>query len=256
MREFNLREKKQIRLLSEISFENVELFSYFLQEKYFTKKSNVALFVLVKQNISMLYFKKEIFDDIEKRKQELGEFLELISLIKYLTENRYVTIFDVDKKDASLYILKQDFVSIEISNNLQFIHNGNVLTINPNKPENITNEKGEIIYSGLILQKSINDFILEYFTGLAYVSEDLKYFVKNNFKTKDDKRFINTQFATWISIFLATIIGLYSIFREPDKQSVQIDKNQVNSILNSNKKQIDVQKEILLELRNKKNLKK
>jgi hypothetical protein len=86
MREFNLREKKQIRLLSEISFENVELFSYFLQEKYFTKKSNVALFVLVKQNISMLYFKKEIFDDIEKRKQELGEFLELISLIKYLTE--------------------------------------------------------------------------------------------------------------------------------------------------------------------------
>jgi hypothetical protein len=55
---------------------------------------------------------------------------------------------------------------------------------------------------------------------------------------------------------LATIIGLYSIFREPDKQSVQIDKNQVNSILNSNKKQIDVQKEILLELRNKKNLKK
>ncbi len=255
MREFNLREKKHIRLLSEISLDNVELFSNFLAEKYFTKKSNTALFILVKQNTSLLYFKKEIFEDIKKRKKEFGEFLEYISLIKYLMENRYITIFDIDEKNEG-YFMKQDFIPIVNPIKTQFLNNQTILTINPNDPINITNENMEIIYCAHKLDKSINEFVLENFTKLVYVHEDLKYFVKNNFKTKDDIRFINTQFATWISIFLATIIGLYSIFREPDKQSVQIDKSQVNSILNSNKKQVDVQKEILLELRNKKNLKK
>jgi hypothetical protein len=255
MREFNFREKKQIRLLTEISFENVELFSHFLQEKYFTKTSNIALFILAQQNSSLLYFKKEIFDDIKKRKQEYGEFLELISLIKYLKENRYITIFDIDKKN-DIYVLKQDFLPIPNPDKIQFLNNQNILTIDPGAPVNITNENNDIIYCAHTLDKSINDFILENFTGLAYVSEDLKYFVKNNFKTKEDIRFINTQSATWISIFLATIIGLYSIFRVPDKQSVQIAKNQVDSIINSNKKQKDIQKEILLELRNKNNLKK
>lgn len=44
-----------------------------------------------------------------------------------------------------------------------------------------------------------------------YVSEDLKDLVKNNFKSEEDVRFHKQQIATWISIWIAIIIGLASI---------------------------------------------
>ena len=43
------------------------------------------------------------------------------------------------------------------------------------------------------------------------VSQELIDLVKNNFKSEDEIRYRNQQIATWISIILATIIGLLGI---------------------------------------------
>ncbi|WP_433810249.1 hypothetical protein [Flavobacterium johnsoniae] len=97
MRKFNQREKEIIKKLSLITFSETEFFSHFLQTKYFTKDNNKALFIIPKHDKALLYVNKENFDDLNLRKIELGEFLELISLIIYLKENRYINIFQNDE---------------------------------------------------------------------------------------------------------------------------------------------------------------
>ena len=43
------------------------------------------------------------------------------------------------------------------------------------------------------------------------ISQELKDLVKNDFKTEEEIRFRKQQVLTWISIVLATIIGLLGI---------------------------------------------
>ena len=45
-----------------------------------------------------------------------------------------------------------------------------------------------------------------------HVSQDLRELVKHNFRTEEECRFRKQQLATWISIFVAIIIGLLGLF--------------------------------------------
>jgi hypothetical protein len=53
---------------------------------------------------------------------------------------------------------------------------------------------------------------LAQFFNCAYsVSQELKDLVKHNFKTEEERRFSKQQRLTWISIIIASIIGLSSL---------------------------------------------
>ena len=110
MRKFNSREKEILKMLCDSKFTDLQSLSFILQNKFFTKNSNMALFLLTKQKKALLFLKQDIFDNIEKRKKGLGEFLELFFLIDYLKTSRLINIIpnpEVYKSD--LHIMKEDF---------------------------------------------------------------------------------------------------------------------------------------------------
>lgn len=234
MRKFNEREKEIIKKLSLITFSETEFFSFFLQTKYFTKDNNKALFILPKQNKALLYVKKEIFDNINSRKKELGEFLELISLIIYLKENRYINIYPNDEiLKSELLIMKDSFNSP--SNDIPHIIKLNVEGdyIDTNDFSLIYNNQNNVIYQAIEVDSNVYDLIINNFFGLLYVSEELVQLSNNNFISEEESRF-NTQLLedeakfkkqrcdTWISIGLSFLVGasalIYQVYTEKSQE--------------------------------------
>lgn len=234
MRKFNEREKEIIKKLCLITFSETEFFSFFLQTKYFTKDNNKALFIIPKQNKALLYVKKEIFDNINSRKKELGEFLELISLIIYLKENRYINIYPNDEiLKSELLIMKESFNSP--SNDIPHIIKLNVEGdyIDTNNFLFIYNNQNNVIYQAIDVDSNVYDLIINNFFGLLYVSEELVQLSNNNFISEEESRF-NTQLQedeakfkkqrcdTWISIGLSFLVGasalIYQVYTEKSQE--------------------------------------
>ena len=250
MRKFNDREKDIIKKLSEISFSDTEYFSHFLKTKYFTQNSNKALHILSRENKALLYVKEAIYDDNKLRKKELGEFLELISLIIYLRENRYINIFLNDEfniiDEIKLFEydeLLEEYGAIELDASIFNLIRDNFF--------------GLLYVSEELIQLSNNDFISEeesrFNTQLhenektfnKQLLEDEKKFNKqlledekkfNKQLLEDEKKFNKQQFVTWFSIGLSFVVSISIFIYQVNSEKLQEKETQ---------KMIDTQNEYL-----------
>jgi hypothetical protein len=248
MRKFNQREKEIIKNISSITFSEIEDFSYFLRTKYFIEENNKALLLLPKINTALLFIKKEIFDNVNNSKKEFGEFLELISLIIYLKENRYITIYpNKEILSSELLVMKESFNSIRALPNQLLQLNDNGDYIDKNNPSLVYDRNHDIIYEAMKIESDIYDLIKNNFVGLLYVSEELIQFSNNNFITEDELRFTKQlledkikfrkqRMDTWISIALSFLVGLAAIIYQ-----IYTEKNNEKN----SQKSIDIQNEYL-----------
>jgi len=238
MRTFNKREKEIIKKLAKVDLANTNFFSYFLQTNYFTKESKKALFVLTKQQIILLYLEKELFNDMNRRKEELGKLYELLSLIIYLKESRYITIYpnpEVIKSD--LLVMREDFDSISEEGTSKVIFNRSGLYLSTNNPEYIYDSENNIVFIAVSLGVDVYNLIIENFMGLLYVSEELVELTKRDFKSHEDIRFRKQQIATWVGIVIAFLIGICSVFLQLNDtnnheihKAIEFQKNRLEKI--------------------------
>jgi len=239
MRTFNKREKRILNMLYNISNDKLELFSFHLQQKYFKELTDSALFLFPKRKEVLLYIPKVYFDNLEKRKNIMMEFMEFLSLINFLKEERYINIIpNEDVSLSELHIMRKDFGNPKIEESTQKIFlNDNGDYIDPKQAHLIFNNDSEIIFEGVKLQQLIFEQVTENCMGLLFVSEELKEFVRNKHLSKDDLRYKRGQIATWIGISLALIFGILGIFNPFNykQKMLPIDSQELNPIIeNSN----------------------
>lgn len=55
----------------------------------------------------------------------------------------------------------------------------------------------------------------KYTSGIFFISQTLKELVKDNFKSKEQKRHRNTMIAAWVAIALSILMGLVGLFQQP-----------------------------------------
>ena len=204
-------------MLAKVNLASTDFFSFFLQKNYFTTKSKKALFVLTKQKTVLLYLEKDLFNDLTRRKEELGKLFELLSLIIYLKENRYITIYpnpEVLKSD--LHVMRDDFnsISINIEDSTKVLLNEEGLFLRTGNPENIYDSENNLVFIAVSLGEDVYNLIIENFMGLLYVSEELVELTKRDFKSQEDIRFKKQQVATWISILIALFLGVWSVYQQ------------------------------------------
>lgn len=246
MRAFNKREKEIISMLAKVNLANTDFFSFFLQKNYFTTKSKKALFVLTKQKTVLLYLEKDLYNDLTKRKEELGKLFELLSLIIYLKENRYITIYpnpEVLKSD--LHVMRDDFNSISttVEDSSKVLLNNEGFFLRTGNPENIYDSKNNIAFIAVSLGENVYNLIIENFMGLLYVSEELVELTKRNFKSQEDIRFKKQQIATWVSIFIALFLGLWGVYQQLNDSKTH-DSEMNNIIENQNYRFNEINKSI------------
>lgn len=257
MRAFNNREKEIMNMLAKVNLANTDFFSFFLQKNYFTTKSKKALFVLTKQKTVLLYLEKDLFNDLTKRKEELGKLFELLSLIIYLKENRYITIYpNPEVLKSKLHVMRDDFNSISTTkeDSTKVLLNKEGLFLRTSNPENIYDSENNIAFIAVSLGEDVYNLIIENFMGLLYVSEELVELTKRNFKSQEDIRFKKQQIATWVSIFIALLLGVWGVYQQLNDSKTK-DSEMNNIIENQNFRFNEIDKSIKqLTLESKKDL--
>lgn len=146
----------------------------------------------------------------------MRDFLEILSLVDYLKQEHLINIVpNPHINDSTLHVMRDEFNSINQTtpnSNLQL----NTCGTHLKQPDfsKIFDSQDNILFEAVNLEEHIYNIIINLFTGLLFVTEELKELVKNNFKLSEDIRYRNNQIATWASIIIAFFFGLYGIFRD------------------------------------------
>lgn len=158
-------------------------------------------------NMSCIFLKKDRYDYEDK--EPLGYVTEMVSLINMLVEKRFLTIIPLESspdlvigRKKSRWGNKPGIVVVDES---EFIQADRHMF-------NWLNASGEQIYWPIGCSEKVlpvGKVIYSWFV----VSQELKELVKHNFKTEEQRRFSKQQFATWVSIVVAIILGLLGFLR-------------------------------------------
>jgi hypothetical protein len=220
MREFNKREQLIMRKLAEIDISSMSTSSRFLQDNFFTKSNAKALIVNHNSKDVLYYIDPNQFNNIQTLRKSNHELFELLILLSYLNENRYVSIITTKMPAAPLEALHSDFDS-------SISLNGNILTLNSkgdyldiNQPDLIKNSSNQILLKGGLLN-GYYDLIYNTVFGLIIPSEELLDLVKHNFKSKDDRKHFQNIFVAWTGITIALILGILGIWNPFNSEKTQ-----------------------------------
>ncbi len=141
---------------------------------------------------------------------------DIIFLLKYLEENRFIHIHSKDEKNYySLFSIERykkidDFYWRIIDKNITGANKLAFSTMHTNIGREIQNTSKGIIYA-------------------SYALEDL---IQNKFESPEQKRFRKSHCATWIAIFIAILTGLSGIYLTLNSQNkpIKLDSIQLNQI--------------------------
>lgn len=209
MRKFNDREIEILKRLAKIDITTIPTIKDFLIKYFFKEKHNRALIIDFRNQWIYQYHtfqlnKKEINTEIFK-------FLEIISLLNYLEEARYVTIIKGQKEsDIEMLYSKAHFNLLHQNGKLTLNSNGDYILID-DQPQLIFNKEKDIILEGTKIKDQFN-FICNGIEGAIFPSEELIDLAKHNFKNKEDRKFYRQMWATWISIIIAFLLGVTGIY--------------------------------------------
>lgn len=209
MRKFNNREKEIITQLSKLPFEKGDTFSCFLHKNYFTKESKNAL-VITKDRDALLYVKEDVFKDFDFRRNKIGHLFEILTLIEYLEDNRYVNILEIGVK-SGIYALHETFTEISMKAD-KIILNSEGDYFSTNDGLYILSKDNEILFEAMNLPNF--NLVSKYLNRVIFVTEELHHLVKNNFIDDETRRYNGQQVSAIIGIIISIILGLYAIFSQ------------------------------------------
>ena len=124
MRKFSIREKEFLILLENISKDEMQFFSFFMQNKYFTRDKKTALGIFPPKAEALLFIQKNTFDNLKLRKVVYREFMEIIFLIEHLKQNRLIDILpNQEAQKQGLQIMREEFSINQTKQNSNIILN-------------------------------------------------------------------------------------------------------------------------------------
>lgn len=194
---FKKTEKEIIKTIVKYGGDVKSLSEVLNESGLFEKKGIVVAF---DGNQSYLFFDKQKYDYDEKR--PLGYVTELISLLKYLIQNRLITLLPI-REQVSLVIGRK----VSRYARLDAIETEDAIIKVGSRYDWIDKKTHDQTY----WPESYSERELplyEYLNCWFSVSQELIDMVKNGFKSEEQVRFKKQQHLTWVSIFVAAAVGL------------------------------------------------
>lgn len=235
MRPFNEREKRIMKSLAGLDIKKMTTADRFLQDIFFTSESNRALIVKHDQKVVLYYTAPEVWTDLPSVRIALMELFEVISLLKYLKEQRLLDIFTTPVPVKNLQGMHSGFnETSKTEPNKLFLNKENDY-IQLNDLEKIKNSDGEVILRGGALS-DYYEMVYDNCFGLIFPNEAFYDFVKNDFKTEEDRKHKQniglSKFGIAVAIVLGLVgIGMQVLDKGTEKTNTLIEKT--NSILES-----------------------
>lgn len=221
MRQFNKNEKRIIKDLIDIRYlEGLRVKDY-LERKFFSAEKRTGLFFDFENNdLYLVIPTPQDQSESSEYEDRLNECLELFSLISFLSENRYISIFKLPFLiyDYPHYILGEYFKKVKTKDeNPTKINDWNIVYIYQYDTLHLKNKSGIETHQGIRLGPECFQIATTHFLHHIFISEDLRQLVKNNFRTPEDRQFKVQKRLTVISIIVAILIGIISIILQVPK---------------------------------------
>lgn len=182
MRAFNDREKDIIRKLVNLREEYGGSMPDFLSSYVYGAQSGTALVVdNDAQELTVVSTADDFDERVDNEREEVENFYELLALVAYLKEERFISIFNLAKEqDCGVRILGAM----------------------PGK-----GQKSRSVAVG----PNCYHLARENFLGEVYVSQDLRELVRDNFVGRDEMRFRRQHMVTWAALVVAIAVGIAGI---------------------------------------------
>ena len=210
MRNLSEYEKTVIKKISEVNPVDMITISRFISETLFSIESGLALVFMPDRREALLYLKGKKEDEINR--QRMAEFFELLSLIDYLRVERYIHSITFSTSGQLIVICKDfDHISQDKNNNIILDKKGHYIA--PNNPSWILNADGAREFEGLLFtkeQSSIYEILDTIINSPLIPTQELKGFVANNFKTKEEIKHAQAMLYTKIALGIAILFGVIS----------------------------------------------
>lgn len=215
MRKFNENEKKIIEKIIAFQDGNPISFIDFLKEQYFIDYDKPALILDNSLKKAIFFIKRD-----KNRNKELSEFYEIIFLCSYLKENRYLNHISAKTIPKFQFINKKFNISAysTIDDDQKLNNNGDYYRRSTAK---IFVE--HIIFEKIELDIEIYHFIINDLNGILFISEELKDYVNNKFRTQEEKNFNTSKVISITGIVVAIGLGVFSFF-SPNTELKEINK--------------------------------
>lgn len=174
-----------------------------LNKSRLLEKRGIGIVLHCGKNI--IFLRKDIYEERFYR-NGLGYVVGLLSLIDTLIKKKYITMIPFVTDDILVIGAKEskwlrpEFISVN-DNEVIWLADRNENWFDASNPQKYWPCKF-----------TDDDLHIENIFNVAFsVNEELRTLVKNNFKSAEEIRFLNQQWATWISITVAFGFGLLGI---------------------------------------------
>jgi len=222
MREFNFREKNIIKKISEIDVNRLPQTKEFLESFFFTTNNQKALVINHATKDVLYLVNPNIHNDPNESRKSIFELFELLNLLSYLKENRYISIVI-----PSIPFFRFETIYSEFDSAIQ---SGNIVTLNiqgdfllSNQPDEIKDINNQIILKGVLLNGYYD--LINNILGPIFPSEEIIDLVRNKFISKESRKHKQNLFVAWSGIFVAIILGFFSIWNPWQNNSFDDSKN-------------------------------
>lgn len=169
MRTFSDKEAKFIRRLIEFERQRGSDVQALLCSFYFLEQFGRGLIIHTTGNCAVLFLKNEIHDNPVSRDREVREFLEIVSLLRYLCQAGYISIFRYATND--FYLLQDGFDSYRRSGNDIIVNERGFASPDV---ETIVDPNRNVVYKGVVFRGDIYQSILGTTVGSFFVSTRLQ----------------------------------------------------------------------------------
>lgn len=186
MRHFNKREKDVIKILVSKDFTNVSSFSVELNKMFFNEENGAALAVDRSEKVFYLFIRN--FEDQKRVKICIGEFLELVNLLLYLSDNNLVNILPYSNL-PSFFLLHDTFRQVDSDYDGRCILDGKGHYFNIRDLLYIYNREGVPEYKSFRFNGKYYDLVLSLLFGVIYPTAELYAFVERGNMTEEELRF-------------------------------------------------------------------
>ncbi|MFR3549602.1 MAG: hypothetical protein ACLTTW_04900 [Coprobacter sp.] len=186
MRYFNKREKDVIKILVSKDFTNVSSFSVELNKMFFNEENGAALVVDRSEKVFYLFIRN--FEDQKRVKVCIGEFLELVNLLLYLSDNNLVNVLPYSNL-PSFFLLHDTFRQVDSDYDGKCVLDGKGHYFNIRDLLYIYNREGVPEYKSFWFNGKYYDLVLNLLFGVIYPTAELYAFVERGNMTEEELRF-------------------------------------------------------------------
>ncbi len=217
MRKLTYQEQRWAQSLSLFSSQTSPTVAKWLEGNFLTEEAGRALIIQAQEHYAVLFLTTEQYNSEHQKNEEISNFFSLLSFLRYLHYEGYLTITrGKESRETSMFFLQDAFVNPQPIKGKIILNGKGEYT---EKPDKIHDANQRTVYQGTLYDQDQFDLILSTCTGSLTVSSSIEDLFEetepeaDSSSPEDQNRWSKTNFVVASAgLFVLILLGLLVFF--------------------------------------------